>query len=116
MSNKNSEDEKPGAVQPTTSEPVQQVMIAMCQFPCLVCGQQIGARIPPYRVFNFPEASGVVIGHERFQKCPKCSAQYVALIGGVKDAKIELVWKQVQTNETAIAAPTGKTNAGVMKQ
>lgn len=113
MSNKNREDEKPNGQQ---TEPVQQVMVALCQFACVICKEQIAARIPPYRVFNFPDVSGVVMGHERLQKCGQCGAQYIALIGGVKDAKIELVWRQVQTNETAIATPSNKNTTGVVKQ
>lgn len=101
----------------TSTAPVDQVMIAMCQFDCTTCGTKIAARIPPYRVYNFAEVSGVTMGHERLQKCPKCGAQFVCLIGGVKDAKIELVWKMVQTNQSAIEAPVSKkTTAGVTKQ
>ena len=113
MANSNGDDGKPNGGQ---TAPVDQVMVAMCQFDCTSCGSKIAARIPPYRVYNFPECSGIVMGHERLQACPGCGAQYVALIGGVKDAKIELVWKEVKTNASAIKAPSSKTTAGAMKQ
>lgn len=87
-----------------------QSLVAMCQFGCSTCNSVVVARIPAMRVYNFPEVSGVVVGHERLQKCPKCQTMYVPLIKGVdNNGKIEWVWKplpqqqqQQQKAETSI--------------
>jgi len=87
-------------------EPVEeQSMVSMSQFKCGSCGNAMVARTPPMRVFNFPEASGVIVPHERMAKCPNCSTIYVPLVGEVsQDGRIKLVWKPIQTKEATIAA------------
>jgi hypothetical protein len=78
----------------------QQSTVPVSQFKCGTCGNQMMARIPPMRVYNFPEVSGVVMSHERMSKCPNCQSVYVPLIKAVKPSgEIELVWKVISTNE-----------------
>jgi len=85
----------------------QQSTVPVSQFKCGTCQNDMMARLPTMRVFNFPEASGVVMSHERMSKCPSCGTVYVPLIKSVKQTgEIELVWKAVQTQETAVKPPS----------
>ena len=96
-------DDGNGAV--PSDQIAQQSMMAVSQFACGTCHEPMMARIPPFRVFNFPECSGLVMSHERMSKCPKCGTVYVPLIKGVKQSgEMELVWKAISTPE--IKAPT----------
>ena len=82
-----------------------QSMMAVSQFNCGTCQEPMMARIPPFRVFNFPESSGVVMTHERVSKCPKCGTVYIPIIKNVKQGgELELVWKALSVPE--IKAPT----------
>lgn len=96
--------------QGVATEPVEeQSMVSMCQFKCGNCQSPMVARTPPMRVFNFPETSGVVVPHERMAKCPQCSTVYVPLVKEVtQDGRIQLVWKPIQTKDSAIAASAFK--------
>jgi predicted RNA-binding Zn-ribbon protein involved in translation (DUF1610 family) len=79
----------------------------MAQFQCATCKNVMVSRVPAFRVFNFPESSGVIMAHERMAKCPNCGTVYIPLIGNVgKQGEIELVWKPISTGESAIKTPT----------
>lgn len=106
------EEKANGKTEPIASES----LVAMCQFKCGNCENQMVARVPPMRVFNFPESSGVIIAHERMAKCPNCGTVYVPLVGKVTEkGEIQLVWKPIPTKESAIMAPSFKDVEAVNK-
>ena len=60
-----------------------QSTVPVSQFKCGTCQNDMMARLPTMRVFNFPECSGVVMSHERMSKCPQCGTVYIPLLKGV---------------------------------
>jgi len=83
-----------------------QANVPITQFPCANCQTPMMGRIPPIRVFNFMETSGLVLSHERMSKCPNCGTLYVPLIKGLSsDGHLELVFKAIQ-QPGAIKPPT----------
>lgn len=76
---------------------------------CPRCSGKMFAVIPQARVFDFPEFSGVIVSHERVETCPHCAANYIALIDRQELAKIgtiPLIWRQVETNKSAVVPPS----------
>ena len=90
---------------------------AICTFKCMSCMTMIVSRIPTIRLYNFPEASGCVMGHERPTKCPKCHVGYVPIIKSIsRDAKITFSWRQVAEEMQKDILPENSLNVSVLSR
>jgi hypothetical protein len=90
---------------------------AVCTFKCMSCETMIVARIPTIRLYNFPEASGCVMGHEKPIKCPKCQTGYVPIIKSISgDAKITFGWRAITAEEQKEVIPENSLNVSVLSK
>jgi|ERR1039458_5618512 transcription elongation factor Elf1 len=93
------------------TQPVPQQI--MQKFNCPTCQTEVMGPQPMPRLFNAPETSILVYTHARLSKCAGCGQAYACMISGVDaEGKVCFTWVPIQTQQSAIAAPTD----GNMKQ
>lgn len=80
----------------------------MMEFKCSQCPDgKIVAQQPMLRFFNMPDLSGMIYVHNRVATCPQCGTAFVCLLNGLDpESRVLFMWTPVQTQQSAIAAPT----------
>lgn len=83
---------------------------------CVDCGQDMIVKTPSLRFVNFPEISMLIMAHTRPDVCGNCGAQYMPTMQGLTPAGgLNIQWKRIDVQQSAIVAPTAAEKAAVEK-
>lgn len=83
---------------------------------CVDCGKEMIVKTPSLRFVNFPEISLLVMAHTRPDVCGSCGAQYMPTMQGfLPSGGLNIQWKRIDVQQSAIVAPTAAEQAVVEK-